>query len=103
MSIFVRQWTGIMEMAGTKAPWWMGKAYCRFDQDCIIMAIIPLNWIMRWGLALYIKLKWPGKEARWEEALRQAFYRGKEAGYQKGLRQAAEFELKRRQEKLQKD
>lgn len=81
MRIF-RTVTGIEYAQGTIIPWYLGRCYYKPDSDCVILAPVPLNFLIGWGNeAWWFLRRGPaGIRTRLEQARSTGFREGMRAG-----------------------
>ena len=83
----LRTLTGIEIVQGGRLPWYLGRCYYEVNTDSIIVAPIPLNFLVGWGYEAYWRIKRgpEGLRERLEMARSNGFREGLEAGKRQAL------------------
>ncbi len=75
-----------------RAPWGWGRAYAEFSADRIVIAPIPLNWIIGWLREVYFRFAHGPRDeiaSRIHTATNKGFAEGYKYGYSQGVRHMA--------------
>lgn len=74
--------TGMEHAMGSRPPWYLGRAYYEPENDFVVLAPIPLNFLIGWGREAYYRLRRGpmGMDGLLEKARSTGFRSGLEAG-----------------------
>ena len=75
----LRTLTGTQFAMGKRIPWYLGRCYYQSDNDFVILAPIPLNFLIGWGYEAFWRIR------RGPEGLRLRLEQARAAGFREGL------------------
>lgn len=76
---FLRTLTGIEYQQGTRLPWYLGRCYYEVNTDSIIVAPVPLNFLIGWGYEAWWRIR------RGPEGIRERLETARSTGFREGL------------------
>lgn len=71
-------------------PLWMGRSTYCVNRDAGVYWVIPINWIARWSLTLYLRMRFPQGLSYADRVYGTAYERGYGRGYLKGYDEGRE-------------